>query len=178
MVLLDDSYFERNQFVDKILQVIFTKANARRIVISSFDPDVCTLVALKQAKYPVYFLTEGGKHTYKDIRMNTLQAAIQYAKINHLTGIVSWVGAVLKQPEIVQQVHDNGLLLFTYGNENQDPKNVEIQKELKVDAVICDNVQKVRKASVSPKQQATLQGPIVTPFMRMESLSANLVGKE
>lgn len=37
------NYFERNEFVDIILAEVFRNAGSRRIVFSSFDPDICTM---------------------------------------------------------------------------------------------------------------------------------------
>jgi len=51
-------FHERNFYLDTILKIIFDKAKDRRIVISSFDPDICYMCALKQPRYPVFFLTE------------------------------------------------------------------------------------------------------------------------
>ena len=38
-----ENYFERNMFIDIILTDVLTHAGCRRIVFSSFDPDICTL---------------------------------------------------------------------------------------------------------------------------------------
>jgi glycerophosphocholine phosphodiesterase GPCPD1 len=37
------NYFERNEFVDIILAEVFRNAGTRRVVFSSFDPDICTM---------------------------------------------------------------------------------------------------------------------------------------
>lgn len=37
------NYFERNEFVDIILAEVFRSAGTRRVVFSSFDPDICTM---------------------------------------------------------------------------------------------------------------------------------------
>lgn len=38
-----ENYFERNQYVDRVLADVFSLGGKRRIVFSSFDPDICTL---------------------------------------------------------------------------------------------------------------------------------------
>lgn len=38
-----ESYFERNEFLDPILKVIFKAAGERRIILASFDPDICIM---------------------------------------------------------------------------------------------------------------------------------------
>ena len=54
-----ENYFEHNLFVDTILDQVRRFAGARRIVFSSFDPTICTIVTLKQNLYPVLFLNQG-----------------------------------------------------------------------------------------------------------------------
>lgn len=71
-------YASRNDYVDAVLKVrltrsvvsavshmsrqqtVFDHAGSRRIIFSSFDPDICTITCLKQPSYPVFFLTEAG----------------------------------------------------------------------------------------------------------------------
>lgn len=38
-----DHYFERNHFVDVIVADVLNNAGGRRIMFSSFDPDICYL---------------------------------------------------------------------------------------------------------------------------------------
>jgi glycerophosphocholine phosphodiesterase GPCPD1 len=54
-----ENYFERNEYVDQVLSDVFQHSGDRRIVFSSFDPDICTLLTLKQNKFPVLFLCVG-----------------------------------------------------------------------------------------------------------------------
>lgn len=43
-----------------IFQLLHQKGNGRRVVVSSFNPDVCLALKLKQSTYPVYFISRGG----------------------------------------------------------------------------------------------------------------------
>lgn len=52
--------YERNQFVDTILKIVFEFAGERKIMFSCFEPDVCIMLRNKQPRYPVFFLTAGG----------------------------------------------------------------------------------------------------------------------
>lgn len=38
-----EHYFERGEFVDQILQVVYKNAHNRRIIFSCFDPDCCAM---------------------------------------------------------------------------------------------------------------------------------------
>lgn len=57
---------ERNDYCNRILDMVFTYAGDRKIMFSSFDPDICTLLSLKQPRYPVFFLTHSGEITKMD----------------------------------------------------------------------------------------------------------------
>jgi len=140
---------ERNQYVDRILSVILDNAKGRNIIISSFDPDICVVCALKQLCYPVFFLTTAGRDgpPQKDPRKNSVEEAIHFASANHLDGIVSYCEPILENLSIVKKVHKLKLLIFTYGTKNSDPNCVLIQKEAGVDAVICDKVFKIKRES-------------------------------
>ena len=58
--------------MDIILAETFNVAGLRRIVFSSFDPDICQILSAKQKKYPVLFLCTGDSKihmTYVDERL-------------------------------------------------------------------------------------------------------------
>lgn len=76
---------------------MFEQAHDRRIVFSSFAPDVCTALTLKQARYPVCFLTEAGKNgqEYSDWRCCSLGAALAFAENEHLSGVQCCCGVTL-----------------------------------------------------------------------------------
>ena len=44
---------KRNRYVDGILDCVFQNAAQRQVMFSSFDPDICLLLSLKQSRYPV-----------------------------------------------------------------------------------------------------------------------------
>eukprot|EP01117_Protostelium_nocturnum_P014483 TRINITY_DN5511_c0_g1_i1.p1 TRINITY_DN5511_c0_g1~~TRINITY_DN5511_c0_g1_i1.p1 ORF type:complete len:659 (+),score=270.40 TRINITY_DN5511_c0_g1_i1:117-2093(+) len=153
---------ERNEYINAILSVIFEWADGRKILISSFDPDVCLLCAVKQTRFPVFFLTEGGTAITKDSRKNSVEAAIQFARSSRLFGIVSDSTPILENPSLVKLAHEAGLLIFTYGHLNTDIANVRKQEKEGVDSVICDNVTKVKKEGISMKN---LEGALTNPFV-------------
>jgi glycerophosphoryl diester phosphodiesterase len=145
---------ERNAFVERILDVVFAArrreeeaaeggSGRRPILFSSFDPDICVHLARKQGLYPVFFLTEAGTppEPAADPRMNSIAAAVAFARSVGLAGVVSHAGPVLEAPRIVRAVQEEGgLVLATYGAVNNDPDAVERQVGLGVGAVIVDHV--------------------------------------
>ncbi|KAI0187062.1 Glycerophosphodiester phosphodiesterase domain-containing protein [Xylaria flabelliformis] len=48
---------EINLFVDTVLEQIHRYAGQRPIIISSFTPEICILLSIKQKAYPVLFIT-------------------------------------------------------------------------------------------------------------------------
>jgi glycerophosphoryl diester phosphodiesterase len=80
-------------FTKLILQVVLKEGAGRRVIFSTFDPDCATLLSLKQPRFPVLFLTCGGTKQFDDPRMNSLDAALQFALASQLQ--VRWCGARL-----------------------------------------------------------------------------------
>lgn len=142
---MDGCMIEINRFVDTILKVIFDNKKERDIIISSFNPDVCILLSLKQPSIPVVFLTEGGSAPMMDIRASSLQEAVRFSKRFNLLGIVSEASPLIMCPRLVRAVKDSGLVCFTYGAENNVPENARVQLNAGVDAVIVDSVLAIRK---------------------------------
>lgn len=138
-------FHEMNHWVDTILKVIFDEIDGRDIIFSSFHPDICIMLSLKQSAIPILFLTEGGSTRMEDFRASSLHNAIKFAKTWKLLGIVSAAEPILKAPRLVQIIKSSGLVCVTYGVENNDPENVDIEMDAGVDAVIVDNVLAIRK---------------------------------
>ncbi|CDO95235.1 unnamed protein product [Kluyveromyces dobzhanskii CBS 2104] len=132
-------------WVDTVLKVVFDNANGRDIIFSSFNPNVCVMLSLKQPSIPILFLTEAGTTRMADIRATSLQNAIRFAKSWNLLGIVSAAQPIVKAPRLAQVVKSSGLVCVTYGVENNDPENARIEMDAGVDAVIVDSVLAVRK---------------------------------
>ena len=66
------------------LQVVLEEGHKRKVIFSSFDPDCASLLSLKCARYPVFFLSAAGSKHYADPRMNSLEAALIFAKSSKL----------------------------------------------------------------------------------------------
>lgn len=148
--------WERGAFVDRVLDVIVADEEAaaaagrepRRLMFSSFCPDVCLQLARKQARYPVFLLTEGGTHDapYFDWRWNSLGAAVAFARGAGLMGVVTEATPILQCPSLIRVVQQEaGLVLATYGRANNDAAAVVRQQRLGIGAVICDHVAHVAR---------------------------------
>ncbi|KAF9980146.1 Glycerophosphocholine phosphodiesterase [Modicella reniformis] len=140
--------FEMNRFVDRILKEVYdhdlTHPN-RNIIFSSFHPDICLLLNIKQPNYPVFFLSDAGSSVVADRRCNSIQGAVRFATATDLLGIVAHSPPIVEAPNLIKAIKETGLLVFTYGADNNNVENARLQRRHGVDAVIVDCVLAVRK---------------------------------
>lgn len=142
---MDTYAVELNSFVDTVLTKVYDLGNKRNIIFSSFNPDICLLLSFKQPSIPVLFLTDAGSCPVGDIRAGSLQEAIRFASRWNLLGIVSAAEPLVTCPRLVKVVKESGLVCVSYGTLNNDPKNVKLQVQEGIDAVIVDSVLAIRK---------------------------------
>ncbi|KAG5465566.1 hypothetical protein CUR178_00271 [Leishmania enriettii] len=100
-LFLQSDAFEVNGFVDAILRVVFEFADdGRDIIFSSFDPNVCLALSLKQSRYDVFFLSDTKEmRDLKDYRSFYVEGAIQFATAQHLVGVSVNAGTLLLPEE-------------------------------------------------------------------------------
>ncbi|XP_022123685.2 glycerophosphocholine phosphodiesterase GPCPD1 isoform X1 [Pieris rapae] len=135
--------FDMNTYVDKVLEVVLKYASNRRIVFSCFNPDICTMVRYKQNKYPVMFLTIGVSQKYppyRDPRCLSIRAAVQNAISSDILGIVVHTEDLLRDPTQVKLATDAGLVIFCWGDDNNDKNTIKKLKEMGLHAVIYDKL--------------------------------------
>lgn len=142
-----------NFFVDTVLKVVYDHSEGRDIILSSFHPDVCLLLSLKQPSIPVMFLTDAGTEAIADVRAASLQSAIRFAKKWNLLGIVSAAQPLVMCPRLAGIVKASGLVCVTYGVLNNDPNKANSQLQAGVDAVIVDSVLAVRQGLRSNRDE-------------------------
>uniref|UniRef100_A0A674NS62 Glycerophosphocholine phosphodiesterase 1 n=1 Tax=Takifugu rubripes TaxID=31033 RepID=A0A674NS62_TAKRU len=135
------SYFNMNTYLDIILSCVLQQAGQRRIVFSCFDPDICTMVRRKQNKYPILFLTQGISQTYPelmDIRCQTTQIAISFAQSENILGICGHTEELLKNLAYIGDAQSKGLVVFSWGVDNNDHENRRKLREQGIDGLIYD----------------------------------------
>uniref|UniRef100_A0A8C8MDU4 Glycerophosphocholine phosphodiesterase 1 n=1 Tax=Oncorhynchus tshawytscha TaxID=74940 RepID=A0A8C8MDU4_ONCTS len=135
------SYFNMNLFLDIILSCVLQRAGKRRVVFSCFDPDVCTMVRQKQNKYPILFLTQGISETYPelmDIRCRTTQIAMSFAQSENILGISAHTEELLQNLEHIREAQSKGLVVFCWGDLNNDHDNRTKLREQGIDGLIYD----------------------------------------
>ncbi|XWX01655.1 hypothetical protein V2A60_009683 [Cordyceps javanica] len=131
-----------NTFVDVTLEKIKRLAGRRPIILSSFTPEVCILLKLKQSAYPVMLITNAGKVPMadKELRAASLQMGLQFARCWQLSGIVLACDTFLLCPRLISFVKNAGLVCASYGLGNNDPENAKIQADAGIDILIVDKV--------------------------------------
>ncbi|KAI2828012.1 hypothetical protein CBS63078_6303 [Aspergillus niger] len=133
---------EINTFVDKILEKIFTLSHSRNIILSSFTPEICILLAHKQQTYPVMYITNAGKAPVLDRekRAGSLQAAVRFARQWGLDGIVLASETLIICPRLIGYVQRSGLLCGSYGPLNNVPENAQLQFDAGINILTADRV--------------------------------------
>ncbi|KAJ8384058.1 hypothetical protein AAFF_G00211900 [Aldrovandia affinis] len=137
------SYFDMNLFLDIILKCVHQNAGKRRVVFSCFDPDVCTMVRRKQNRYPVLFLTQGVSVVYPelmDIRCQTTSIAMSFAQSEDILGISANTEELLKNMDAIVEAHAKGLVVFCWGDDNNDHENRRKLREHSIDGLIYDRI--------------------------------------
>ena len=119
---------EVNIFVDKVLDCIHGFAGRRVIVLSSFSPEVCILLKLKQRRYPVMFITNAGKPPDKDkeVRTASLQAAVHFANLWRLSGVCYTSEVLVLCPRLIAYTKARGLGCASYGPLNNIPESAKV----------------------------------------------------
>lgn len=133
-----------NLFLDIILKTVLINAGRRRIVFSSFNADICTMVRHKQNKYPVLFLTQGESKLYPelmDLRSRTTPIAITFAQFENLLGINVHSEDLLRNPSFIKRAKSKGLVVFSWGDDANDADNRKKLREYGVHGLIYDRIE-------------------------------------
>lgn len=138
--------FDKNLYLDKIVEVVLKHAKKRRIVFSCFDADVVTMLRLKQNLYPVMFLTVGSTKkwpAYYDPRCTSHRRAIEHAQKMELLGIVGHTDDLLQDTSLIKETIDEGLVIFSWGDDNNNVENIRLLKGLGLHAIIYDRMEEL-----------------------------------
>ncbi|KAL8830339.1 MAG: hypothetical protein Q9170_005775 [Blastenia crenularia] len=106
---------EINAYVDIVLSTIDRLAGKRSITFSSFSPEVCILLTLKQRDYPILFLSKAGSIPVGDVRCSGLQQSIRFAQSWSLAGIVMLSDPLVMCPRLIKYAESSGLRIQADG---------------------------------------------------------------
>lgn len=127
-VQMDTFAFDINHFLDKILSVVYSFAGPRRrIIFSSFSPEICMVLVAKQQPYPVLFLNDSSNCTTGDMRATSLQTAVRFAHRFGLAGVAMASEPFIASPGLAGFVRRQGLYTATYGPLNDDAEGLEVR---------------------------------------------------
>ena len=136
----------------------------RRILFSSFDPDAASLMRALQGLYPVMLISDCEPH-HADPRRCSVAAAKKWALDVGLCGLVLNVKVLAKGPEVADEVRSSGLLLGTYGKENDCKPLASKQVEWGMCLVCTDNVAGLVGMFNAPVVQQVNTVPALAPLM-------------
>ncbi|XP_077443272.1 glycerophosphocholine phosphodiesterase GPCPD1 [Stigmatopora argus] len=137
------AYYNMNKFLDIILSCVLREGGDRRIVFSCFDPDICSMVRRKQNKYPILFLTQGISQKYPemmDVRCQTTEYAMSFAQSEDILGISAHSEELLTNFNLIGEAHGKGLVVFCWGDDNNDHENRRKLREQGIDGLIYDRI--------------------------------------
>ena len=123
---MDPFFIEANFFTDTILMCLSKHISTRAVVLSSFSPDICILLARKQARWPVFFCNDSGNSQQNDVRAQNLQEAVNFAKKWELDGVVLASEPFVLAPQLVGFVKGKGMVCATYGELNDEVDGVTV----------------------------------------------------
>ena len=136
---LNDELPSINQYCDIILDCIAKHCQPnRKIILSSFHPEITIALKFKQCKYPVFYLTEcGGTYTW-DLRLQSIQQALKFAVQCSLDGIVCDSKIFYWSPIVMQKIVNSTPNVWTYGKYNKDEEHIKFQYMSGVKGLITD----------------------------------------
>ncbi|PVD33152.1 hypothetical protein C0Q70_08601 [Pomacea canaliculata] len=140
-----DNYFDQNMHTDEILKVVFKHAGSRKIIFSSFDPDTCIMLQMKQNKYPVLFLSNGPtvRYTpYCNWRCKTFNHGISFAMAEGLLGVNFQAEGLIRDIPLIQHIQSLGLVLFVWGEDLNEAHVKQLLRKHGVDGIIFDRMEK------------------------------------
>lgn len=144
-------YPDHNTLLDHVLRVLFSEVleqnMTRPIRFLTFDADLCTMLALKQTKYPVYFLhcetRDGVDCDDADPRTIDIRNGIEFAVSQQLSGMVLFTNMLFDIEGLASDVKARDLQLMSYGIHNRSLRYVQQQFRDGVDGVIADEVVRI-----------------------------------
>ncbi|KAF8528696.1 hypothetical protein JB92DRAFT_738923 [Gautieria morchelliformis] len=142
-----------NTFVDAVLSTVYStlaestssgerqgigrEPQRRKLVFSSFAPDVCAALNWKQPNYAVFFASDCGVWNWpldadfscslqadrSDRRCGSVAGAVDFAKSNNLLGVLVNADILTKVPSLMLGIKDVGILLamFSLRDKTEQP---------------------------------------------------------
>lgn len=78
---------------------------------------------------------------------------------------------LIEAPRLIRKIRETGLVLFSYGSNNNDVANARLQKEYGLDAIIADHVALVRKGLIQKDDRIEDADPNGAPVVQLRGMS-------
>jgi glycerophosphoryl diester phosphodiesterase len=123
---MDPFVIEANFFLDTVLLSLAQHISTRSVFLSSFNPDICILLSLKQSRWPILFATDAGNSPSTEPRATNIQEAAIFAKKWSLDGVVMATDPIVFAPVLVGHLKEKGLVCATYGTQNDEVEGITV----------------------------------------------------
>jgi glycerophosphocholine phosphodiesterase GPCPD1 len=143
-------WLNRNDYVDVILKELYACCadEQRCVIISTFDPNLCSMIRMKQNKFPVLFLTNGITNKwkpYKDTRCKNTQVSLNYAKSEYLHGIVAHAEELSQNYHLINILFNHtsksaNFLAFSWGDDLNQIEKRQLFSQSGINGIIYDRI--------------------------------------
>jgi glycerophosphoryl diester phosphodiesterase len=130
--------------IDEVLSITKPIAGKRRIVFSSFDPIVCSMLRLKQRKWPVMQLLCKKKRWMQKEMVDRALAMIPFHETLGIPGFVCESAHLLESPEMLRLLLQRDFLVSTFGALNNSREGIEKQIAMDIRGFCTDDVELCR----------------------------------
>ncbi|XP_061392167.1 glycerophosphocholine phosphodiesterase GPCPD1-like [Musca vetustissima] len=134
---------DKNEYVDIILDIVIRHTGNRRIICSSFDPDICSMLRFKQNRYPVMFTiqhSQPNQMKYLDPRGDSLIVASYFSQAMELWGLICGAEDILEHQQEIQNLHKRNTHIFAWGDSARSEQCRRYLKAADVDGIIFDRI--------------------------------------
>lgn len=106
---------EINHYLDTVLAVTYAHAGPRRrIIFTSFNPDICMVLAVKQQTYPILYLNNSSQNPKGDRRTVSLQMSTRIAHRFGLAGVAMVSDPLVACPGLIGFTRSQGLYTISW----------------------------------------------------------------
>lgn len=144
-------WLNRNEYADTIIKELYECIKDNRcVILSTFDPLLCSMLRIKQNRFPVLFLTTGITQKwvpFKDFRCKNTQISINYAKSEGLHGIVAHTEELSKNSHLIRnllkidELNSANFLSYAWGDELNESDKRKLYKKTGINGIIYDRIQ-------------------------------------
>nr|CDS28539.1 cyclin dependent kinase (Pho85) [Hymenolepis microstoma] len=151
-------FYSINQFADHVIRALNANGRGRTVIVSTFNPDLCLALRLKQTTYPVLFISRAGIETALpskitalpppphslDPRHRNAATAIEWAHLIGVDGVVIRGQPFLDEKEgaeLACKLKEYGLACISYGPCVSTPEFKIRAEELGITGICVDDVE-------------------------------------